>query len=210
VPLDPLIVQLATDRRWLVRHSAIGALGNADGEVEDVLLRLARTSKDPHDLVYINAALGRVGGQRSLEYLMHAAGHSKEDVATSALAALTKVGTVAQEACFLVALADRRWSVKWYAMIAIEVHGDRASVDPVLTRAKRILSRKRGVPQAPRSELGAALAFLWRHRTQDANVASFFDDFLPGRRNKLTEEERALLQQAGTGTTHTPALTHHT
>jgi hypothetical protein len=41
-PVDPLIVQMASDERWLVRHAALAALGNAIGPgIEDVLLAAA-------------------------------------------------------------------------------------------------------------------------------------------------------------------------
>lgn len=60
IPIDPLLAEMAADGHWLVRHAAIGALGNAAGDAEGILLRLAQTSEDPHDLACINAALGRV------------------------------------------------------------------------------------------------------------------------------------------------------
>jgi HEAT repeat protein len=89
--VDALVVEMTSDDRWLVRHSAIRALGNAVGEgVEDALLRAAERAKGPQDLVYINAALGKAGSHRSLAHLTQAVSHRKEDVATSALAALRR------------------------------------------------------------------------------------------------------------------------
>jgi HEAT repeat protein len=147
--VNRLVVEMTLDKRWLVRQSAISALGNAVGsEVEDALLRAAERAQDPQDLVYVNAALGKVGCHRSLSYLAQAVSHRKEDVATSALAALEKIGSNAQQPCFLAALADRRWPVKWYAMCAIETHGDTTAVDAVLIRAKRILGPGR-IPRQP-------------------------------------------------------------
>jgi hypothetical protein len=86
---------------------------------------------------------------------MQAVSHPKEDVATSALAALTKIGSNAQQPLFLAALSDRRSVVKWYAMCAIEAHGDADAVDAVLARAQYIsdgvASRGRlGIPSCPR------------------------------------------------------------
>jgi HEAT repeat protein len=193
--VDPLIVQLAADERWLVRHSALGALGNAAGsEVEDVLLAVAERTQDPYDLVYVNAALGKVGSQRSLSYLTQAVSHAKEDVATSALAALTKIGTNRQQPLFLAALSDRRWIVKWYAMQAIEAHGDAGAVDAVLTRAQYLLRRRRVSRQGGRSELSYALGFLWRYRFDREDVASFFRDVVPSRIDRLTPKELADLE----------------
>lgn len=193
--VDPLIVEMTMDERWLVRQSAIGALGNAIGkDVEDALLRAAGRAKDPRDLVHINAALGKLGTQQSLSYLAQAASHRKEDVATSALAALTKIGGSAQQPCFLAALADRRWAVKWYAMVAIETHGDTIAVDAVLARAKQIVRPGRIPRQAGRSELMAAFGFLWRYRLVRPDVSLFFRTFVPARSERMSADERRALE----------------
>jgi hypothetical protein len=193
--IDPLVIQMTTDDRWLVRHGAISALGNAVGPgVEDALLKAGERTKDWRDLVYVNAALGSVGGRRSLSHLAQAVSHPKEDVATSALAALTKIGTNAQQPLFVTALSDRRWAVKWYAMCAIEAHGDLGAVDPVLARARYILRRRRVPRQAGRSELSAALAFLWRYRSDRHDVSTFFQSLLPRRVNRLSASELADLR----------------
>ena len=193
--LDPLIVEMTMDDRWLVRHSAISALGNAIGEdVEDALLRAADRAQDPYDLAYINAALAKVGSQQSVPYLTEAVTHRKEDVACSALAALTTIGSNAQQSCFLAALADRRWPVKWYAMIAIETHGDLSAVDAVLVRAKQILRPGRISRQYGRSELMAAMGFLWRYRLDRPDVSLFFQTFLPAKAERMSADERSALE----------------
>jgi HEAT repeat protein len=193
--VDPLVVEMTSDDRWSVRHSTISALGNAVGQdVEDALLRAAERAKDPQDLVYINTALGKIGRHRSLAHLTQAVSHRKEDVATSALAALRKIGSNAQQSCLLAALADRRWAVKWYAMLAIETHGDAAAVDAVLARAKQILRPGRIPRERGRSELVAALGFLWRYRLVRPDVALFFGTFVPPRIARMSAEERVTLE----------------
>ena len=190
VSLDPLIVSYAGDSRWLVRHAAIGALGACpDPQTERLLLDIGRGTQDESDLVYVNVSLGSVGSRECLGYLESMARHGKEDVATSALHALTVLGSSKQLPCFIAALHDKRWALKWYAMIAIEKHGDSSAVEPVLARVKRILGRKRAIEQGDRSELTAGLAFLWAHRSADPRASTFFADYLPARRHRLFEDE---------------------
>lgn len=184
------------DRRWLVRHSAIDALANcSDVDVEGILLEFVASSTDPHDILYTNVALGSRGGERSLEYLAGKTTHAKEDVANSALSAMTRIGSTEQLGCFVAALGDRRWAVKWYAMIAIEEHGDATAVEPVLLRVKKILGRERSAQTGGRSELTAGLAFLWRYRHEDAAVTKFFESYLPARRHRLQPGEEAELER---------------
>ena len=125
--------------------------------------------------------------------LTQAVSHRKD--VTSALDALESIGSNAQQSCFLAALADRRWAVKWYAMCAIETHGDATAVDAVLRRAKHILRPGRIPRQAGRSELTAALGFLWRYRQVRPDVSQFFRSFLPSRTDRLAVGERTILER---------------
>lgn len=200
VALGHLIEEYLSDSRWLVRHSAIRGIANCSNvDVEGLLLELVDRSADPHDLAYANAALGRRGTHRSLNYLASAIAHKKEDVATSAVRALSRIGSVEQLPIILSALEDRRWAVKWYAMIAVEEHGNGSAVGPVLRRVKKILGRDRKIVQGPRSELTAGLAFLWRYRSGNNDVMRLFDEYLPARRYRLQPEEEAALVQLESG-----------
>ncbi len=190
IPLDPLILGYLQDKRWLIRQAAIAALGNcSDPRAAELLLETGLRSTDAFDLIYINAALGRLKTSVGLEFLIHNSRHAKEDVATSALAALTEGGSKKTLPCFIEALGDRRWAVKWYAMRGIEQHGDETAISPVLERIKKILTGKRLTRQSPRSELSCGLAFLWRHHRQRAEIAEFFERRLPLKLGLLTFDE---------------------
>jgi HEAT repeat protein len=90
--------------------------------------------------------------------------HPKDDVKSSAINALAEVGNASILPVLLDALTDRSAVAKWYAMIAVDRHGDQRAIEPVCERVRVILSRQRNRQQAPRSELLAALQFLARHR----------------------------------------------
>ena len=50
------------DKRWLVRHSAIRALGHAETpEAEEQILQILKTTSDPYDMVYCHATLSEIG-----------------------------------------------------------------------------------------------------------------------------------------------------
>ena len=196
IPLEPLIVGYLQDKRWLIRQAAIDALGNcSDPSAPGILLETATRSTKESDLVCTNAALGRLKSEVGVEFLIQNSKHAKEDVANSALAALAKIGSRKALPCFIEALEDRRWSVKWYAMMGIEQHGDETAILPVLERVKKILSAKRLTRQSPRSELSCGLAFLWRHYWQRTEIADFFEQRLPSKLGLLTSDELSELSR---------------
>ena len=91
IDLNP-IYHFLNDKRWLVRHSAIQALINTDShEAEDKLLAVMEESNDPHDLVYCQAALNRVGSIKSLPMLEKSLKSRKRDVKHSAQAAIEAI-----------------------------------------------------------------------------------------------------------------------
>lgn len=86
------IYQLLTDKRWLVRHSAIQALKNtASPEAEDQILSVLAISADPNDLIYCHATLNRIGTEKSLPQLQEGLKSRKRDVKLSAQAAIDAI-----------------------------------------------------------------------------------------------------------------------
>ena len=64
------IVELMKDKRWVVRHSAIMSVKNAEGKkAEDALINILKTSKDSYDILYANATLHFMGTPRAIPYL---------------------------------------------------------------------------------------------------------------------------------------------
>ena len=83
---------LLSDNRWLVRHSAIGALKNTNSpEVEDRLLSLLQTTSDPYDLIYVHSVLNHVGTSKSIPALRQSLKSRKRDVKLSAQLAITAI-----------------------------------------------------------------------------------------------------------------------
>jgi len=86
------VFRLLSDNRWLVRHSAIGALKNTNSpEVEARLLSLLQTSSDPYDLIYAHSVLNLVGTSKSIPALQQSLKSRKRDVKLSAQAAITAI-----------------------------------------------------------------------------------------------------------------------
>jgi len=80
---------LLEDSRWRVRHAAIQALRNSQGEeVETRLLRHLASTDDPHDQTYCHAVLNHLGTVRSIPLLEANLKSRKRDVKLSAEAAL--------------------------------------------------------------------------------------------------------------------------
>jgi hypothetical protein len=196
VPADPRLLGLVGDSRWIVRREAIQALAQcAEPAAEDCLLERARITDDVYDLAYINATLGKIGSRKSIPYLSEMAGHREEDVAASAIAALSEIGSSDELPIFVHSLSRGRHVVKWFAMAAINRHGDESAIGPVVGRVKQILKRKRKREQRPRSELGYAFEFLWRMRRHDARIDGLFAWALGERKDMLFETERAFVEQ---------------
>jgi HEAT repeat protein len=91
VDLAP-VYRLLDDKRWLVRHSAIQALNNAESpEAEDRLLSVLATSADADDLIYCHATLNRIGTVKSLSRLREGLKSRKRDVKLSAQMAIEAI-----------------------------------------------------------------------------------------------------------------------
>jgi len=186
------VLALIEDKRWLVRHSAIRALAHANPEVaEGPLLERASRTTDTYDLTYVNAILRSVGTERSVPYLSHASHSRKEDVAASAVAALSKIAGPAQLSLYIEMLEAGWRAVKWGAMAAIADHGDKAAIPAVVNRIGRILTRRRTIVQLPQSELLRGLTFLYRFKGLDPRVDDLFDRILPRKAKYLIGNEPA-------------------
>lgn len=195
VPLDAHLLGLANDPRWLVRHSAIQALGQcSDPEVESCLLKRAESTDDVYDLIYINASLGKMGSDQSIPHLSEMTLHRKEDVACSAIAALTNIGSIDNLPLFIERLTTGRSTIKWYAMIAINEHGDESAIEPVMARIKQILRRKRKIEKHP-SELVLGLEFLWQMRERDPRIKDLIWWTLDKREGMLFENEKIQIME---------------
>jgi HEAT repeat protein len=91
--LTPVFV-LLQDKRWLVRHAAIGSLKNtASAEAEDRLIAVLRTSPDPDDAVYCHATLNQIGTAKALPVLEAGLKSRKRDVKLSAKLAIEAIAT---------------------------------------------------------------------------------------------------------------------
>jgi len=89
--MDHIFAYLKDDR-WVVRHSAIGALaGSNSHQAEDRVLGLLKATTDPFDMIYCHATLGRIGSAMAIPYLEANAKSQKRDVRISAQAALEKI-----------------------------------------------------------------------------------------------------------------------
>jgi HEAT repeat protein len=195
VPPDKRILCLVEDDRWLVRHSAIGALAKCrDPRAEAALLNRAKRTDDAFDLAYINSALAAIGGPQSLPYLEQASRHAKQDVVCSALNAIQKIAGARFVSLYVERLVEGPAVVKWYAMAALQTHGDARFVRPVANRVVAILKRKRKIEQLPRSELMEALTYLAKHRSLP-EAADVFDKLLPKRLDRLFPTERKQLNE---------------
>jgi HEAT repeat protein len=83
------VYALLGDSRWRVRHAAIQALGNSQGEeVETHLLRHLASTSDSFDQIYGHAVLGGLGTARSIPLLEVNRKSRKPDVKLSAENAL--------------------------------------------------------------------------------------------------------------------------
>lgn len=93
MPLDLTpIYKFLSDKRWLVRHAAIRAIGcSSEPECETQLLKMLVASNDPYDLIYVNAALNRIGTARALPAIRANFSSRKRDVRISAQLAVEAI-----------------------------------------------------------------------------------------------------------------------
>jgi HEAT repeat protein len=173
------------DNRWMVRHAAIGALGACrDPRAEAALIGVLEQSKDPADLIYANAALGRIGTRRAVAALARYIHHSKDDVKASAIYALARIGDTTLTPLFLDALGDRSQVAKEYAINALYQHGDSSAVPAVCARIRDILKRDRKLRTMPKTELMVAVEFILRFR-HDENVGQVVEATLDRLRSRV-------------------------
>ena len=80
------------DEDWLIRHSAISALGGCqDAEAEETLISISDSTDDPFDIVYANATLNRYGTALALPTLEKHLKARKRDVRDSAKFAIEEI-----------------------------------------------------------------------------------------------------------------------
>jgi HEAT repeat protein len=193
------ILRVLGDKRWMVRHAAIGALGACrDPRAEAALIRVLEQSKDPSDLIYANAALGRIGTRRAVAALARHIHHRKDDVKASAIYALARIGNTTLTPLFLDALGDRSQVAKGYAVNALYQHGDSSAVPAVCARIKDILKRDRKTRTMPKTELMVAVEFIlrFRHDEEVGQIVEATLDWLrPRVKNLFAEEQEWLAAQ---------------
>jgi HEAT repeat protein len=197
-PFDTVgpLSELSTDKRPAVREAAIQALRNCSSpQAEDVLLEVLDRVTDRYCLTYANAALGDVGSKKAIPALERMLDQKADDVRGTAVHAIKKIaGGDALPLFVRVLVDDRSASVKWGAMLAINEHGDRSALEPVLQRVGSILRKKRAIGQLPKSELRAGLEFLARVGPDDPRVVAVFTKARAAG-DKLFREERAWLEE---------------
>lgn len=86
------IFQHLSDKRWLVRHTAIRALLKTDSEnAEAQLLKHLSATTDPDDMIYCHATLGSIGTAASIPLIEIGRASRKRDVRASAEIAIEAI-----------------------------------------------------------------------------------------------------------------------
>jgi HEAT repeat protein len=126
------VLPLTRHRSSLVRHEAITVLGQcSDPRAEEALLGVLADPHDDYDRISANAALGQCGSRAAIPALAAQIHDRVDDVKCSAIYALMELGDSSLVPVFLDALSDRSSTAKWYAMHAIERHGNQLTIRPV-------------------------------------------------------------------------------
>jgi HEAT repeat protein len=175
VERDPAVLaQYIHHPAWQVRWEAIKSLGDsASPDAESHLLEVLARNAHPEDFPFTNSALGRVGSRRAVPALSSLIHHRADDVKTSAIWALERLGDSTLTQVYLDALSDRSWAAKAYAMSALAAHGDERAVAAVSERLRSSLSRQRRRNVAGTTEVMLALQYLgrWRESQPVADAA---------------------------------------
>jgi len=88
VDLSPVFPFL-TDTRWLVRHSAIRAVGNSDSpEAEAEIIAVLLGATDHFDIMYCNGTLSTIGSPDAIPHIEKNFTSRKQDVKHSAMHAV--------------------------------------------------------------------------------------------------------------------------
>ncbi len=165
IPDSEPLIELVSNRRWVIRHAAIRALGKCrTPRAEDVLINVLETSQDPYDLAYANASLAQLATARAIPALRRHIHSKKDDVKASALNALSQIDDPTVVPIFLDALTDRSPAAKESAIHGLLKVGDSSAVPAVCARIRAILKRQRKVFTHPKTELMAAVEFAARFR----------------------------------------------
>ncbi|WP_313289986.1 HEAT repeat domain-containing protein [Exiguobacterium sp.] len=181
------IVKYIDDSRSSVREAAIQALRVCRDEIaEDALIRLITTSNNSFDIMSANFVLATIGTERAISYLIPLLDHSRGDVRHSALAALSELNNGLDLSIFLRALKDRSGTVREYALIAIEQHGDEVAIEPVIKRLQTLLKRMR---QIQTDEVLIAFRFLYRYQHSHQAISKLFYWIIQTKRGVLFDEE---------------------
>lgn len=181
------IVKYIDDSRSSVREAAIQALRVCRDEIaEDALIRLITTSNNSFDIMSANFVLATIGTERAISYLIPLLDHSRGDVRHSALAALSELNNGLDLSIFLRALKDRSGTVREYALIAIEQHGDEVAIKPVIKRLQTLLKRMR---QIQTDEVLIAFRFLYRYQHSHQAISKLFYWIIQTKRGVLFDEE---------------------
>jgi len=187
IPDTERIVKYIDDSRSSVREAAIQALRVCQDEIaEDALIRLFTTSNNSFDIMSANFVLATIGTERAIPCLIPLLDHPRGDVRHSALAALSELGNGLDLSIFLGALKDRSGTVREYALIAIERHGDEVAIEPVIKRLQTVLKRKR---QIQTDEVLIALRFLYRYQHSHQAISKLFHWIIQTKREVLFDNE---------------------
>lgn len=86
------IIEATKNSKWLIRYAAIRAFANTkDGLAEAILIEIIDISDDPHDLLYANATLNKIGTLKAIPYLQKHIKSRKRDVKDSAKLAIEEI-----------------------------------------------------------------------------------------------------------------------
>lgn len=182
------ILKFINDNRWQVRYSAIEVLGRCKSSAaEDALIKVITESQDEDDLCYAIGSLCEIVATRSIPYLLPLVKHTKGDVRRAALSAIDELGDSSFLPLFIEAMEDRSPSVKYYALLALQNHGDETAIDVVYKRVKTVLSRKRKIES---DELVPAFEFLNRYREQYKKIQELFEWIKSKKWDYLYDEEK--------------------
>ncbi len=188
IPEASSIIKCLDDDRWVVRHSAISALGRCkSSDVEDALIEVIRKSQDEYDLFYALGSLSNIGAAKSIPYILPLFTNTKGEVRRSAVSALDSLGGAAYLPLYIEALGDRSPHVKSYALLAIKNHGDKTAIDAVYKRVKTVLNKKRKIDS---DELVPAFEFLNQYKNADLKVQNLLNWIKLKKWDFLSEREK--------------------
>ena len=190
INIEPIIAATKSDK-WLIRHSAIPALKKTSNpKAEDALIEVLKSSTDPLDLSYTNATLSEIGTTSSIPHLKGLLTHKKNDVASSSLHAIIKIGGKDYINLYRAYLSNGK--LKSCAISGVVAYGDESDVPLIEKRIKELVSKKRKIQMIlaeNKTEVVLGLEFLKKIDSKQDKFQRFIDWLLNKKVEKLWDSE---------------------